>query len=594
MRGKSFRTWFQKDSILQRKMVEAKDCSTMAVTKITNQKQTLGWGSSIRGDNNEYPSTIILLADYKGKVLLKRCSSLHSDSLRDGSESELNKVEKSKLKQFNDLSSSSSSSSRAGHKNKKAVLRYLSFKQRDKKKNNIPVIQWVMSLPNRSEVDYCTIKDKEANEKSVKSRPGWPLLLIPVPTTSLDSNSTEFETAKKKDLIVLSSRKAVNELELLGTAKSLDCRIFKYEELKVATSSFSSENLIGEGGCSSVYRGHLQGDKSVAIKVLKPYNEAWADFSLEVNIVTLLDHKSIAPLIGICLEHDLLISVYDYYPMGNLENYLHGDSSGKSIVSWELRFNVAIAVAEALNYLHNNSPQPIIHRDIKLSNILLTNDLQPKLSDFGLATRGSADLAYSEETDMAGTFGYMAPEYFMYGRLSYKIDVYAFGIVLLELLSGKRPIVEKVTKGQDSLVNWAKKLLEKEDYKALVDPKLKGNIETAQMKRIALAAKLCISQSARARPNMSQILELLNGAKDADMFVQSHTCDSNEGHEDDDIDYFLEFGSKDRLDFEILDEHNESISSPSCQDSDSISLSSVENVKTLRFKLRDFFNLRLE
>ncbi|KAM6560972.1 hypothetical protein CsatA_030211 [Cannabis sativa] len=449
---------------------------------------------------NIHLSTIILLADYKGKVLLKGCSSVHNNSSRDVSESELLKFEKPKLKQVKDLSPSSSS--------KRNILGYISFKQGDHKKNNIPVVQWVMSLPNRSQLDYCTIKDKEANEKSVKSRPGWPLLLIPVPPTTLDSNLTEFDTSN-----------TANELELLSTAKSLDCRIFTYEELKVATCSFSSENLIGEGGCSSVYRGLLQGDKSVAIKVLKPYNEAWTDFSLEVNIVTLLNHKHIAPLIGICLENDLLISVYDYYPKGNLEIYLHGDNSGKSIVSWELRFDMAIAVAEALNYLHNNSPQPIIHRDIKPSNILLTNDLQPK----------------------------------------------------------------------------ARKLLEKEDYKALVDPKLKENIETAQMKRMALAAKLCVSQSARARPKMSQILELLNGEKDADMFIESSICVSNEGYEDDDDkDYFMDSGSKDPLDFEILDKDSGSISSPSCQDSDTTSLSSAENGQTQRFKFRDFLNKRLE
>ncbi|KAF4388472.1 hypothetical protein F8388_012449 [Cannabis sativa] len=535
---------------------------------------------------NIHLSTIILLADYKGKVLLKGCSSVHNNSSRDVSESELLKFEKPKLKQVKDLSPSSSS--------KRNILGYISFKQGDHKKNNIPVVQWVMSLPNRSQLDYCTIKDKEANEKSVKSRPGWPLLLIPVPPTTLDSNLTEFDTSN-----------TANELELLSTAKSLDCRIFTYEELKIIAIDWSveTENLIGEGGCSSVYRGLLQGDKSVAIKVLKPYNEAWTDFSLEVNIVTLLNHKHIAPLIGICLENDLLISVYDYYPKGNLEIYLHGDNSGKSIVSWELRFDMAIAVAEALNYLHNNSPQPIIHRDIKPSNILLTNDLQPKLSDFGLATKGSTDLAYSEESDMVGTFGYMAPEYFMYGRLSYKVDVYAFGVVLLELLSGKRPIVENVTKGQESLVNWARKLLEKEDYKALVDPKLKENIETAQMKRMALAAKLCVSQSARARPKMSQvrkikakkILELLNGEKDADMFIESSICVSNEGYEDDDDkDYFMDSGSKDPLDFEILDKDSGSISSPSCQDSDTTSLSSAENGQTQRFKFRDFLNKRLE
>ncbi|PON73408.1 Serine/threonine protein kinase [Parasponia andersonii] len=618
------------------KMV-AKECSTMAVTRKTNPNGTLRASCVKDYSDFEFPWTIILLADYKGKFLLKR-RSVHqregglkenSTSSLGDAESEFLKVEKSKFKDVETLEDEL----RGGHNEEEAPLRYISFQHRDQllpksalgwplhgrtastshavlrtsEERNISVVQWVMTLPNRSRVGNSTAKEPEiktsedeivldeswilrddqeeevssssvsfdANE-SPKSRPGWPLLLISVPET-LDSSS-ESETAKN-EIILVPSRQPANELELISLANSSDCRIFKHEELKTATSLFSSENLIGEGGCSSVYIGCLSGGKSVAVKVLKPYKEAWTDFSLEVNIVSSIKHKHITPLIGICLENGLLISVYDYFPKGSLDNYLHGDST-RHIMPWKERFNVAIAVAEALNYLHGNCPQPVIHRDVKPSNILLTNELQPQLSDFGLAIWGSSDSAYSIESDVVGTFGYIAPEYFMYGMISEKVDVYAFGVVLLELLSGKKPIgAANVPKGQESLVKWAKNLLEKGEHKALVDPKLKGDIDVTQMQRMVLAARLCISHSARVRPKVIQILELLKG-EGADVFAESHMSDSN------DDDFLVEFGCRDRPSLAILDE---SISR-SCKDGDALSLSSEE--KTHRFKLRDFLNQR--
>ncbi|KAL5557844.1 hypothetical protein UlMin_034055 [Ulmus minor] len=331
----------------------------------------------------------------------------------------------------------------------------------------------------------------DGNESPL-SRPGWPLLLI-APSTNPDF-SKQFQAN-------------INELKLLAKASSSGCRIFKYAELKAATSQFSLENIIGEGGCSTVYKGHLPSGKTAAVKVLKSYKEAWNDFSLEVNIVSSINHKHISPLIGLSVENSRLLSVYDFYPNGSLEENLHGEN-GRSILAWEARYNVAVAVAEALNYLHNICPQPVIHRDIKSSNILLTNELKPQLSDFGLAMWGSKDSDNWVDSDVVGTFGYIAPEYFMCGRMSEKIDVYAYGVVLLELLSGRGPIDTKVHKGQESLVKWARYLFKRGEYKELLDPKLKGNYDSAQMQRMVWAARLCISQSDEQRPDMSRLISL--------------------------------------------------------------------------------------
>lgn len=170
----------------------------------------------------------------------------------------------------------------------------------------------------------------------------------------------------------------------------------------------SPEKLIGQGGSSTVYKGRLRSGKSVAVKVLKPKKEAQKNFSMEVNIISSIKHKHIAPLIGMCLENGHLIFVHEFYAKGSLDHYLHGKlscsndfdffinsikfliwwlffpfseagDSGRSVLPWKVRFNVAIRVAEALNYLHNDCPQPVIHRDVKSSNILLTNDFQPQV-----------------------------------------------------------------------------------------------------------------------------------------------------------------------------------------------------------------------
>lgn len=415
--------------------------------------------------------------------------------------------------------------------------------------------------------------------ESPRSRPGWPLLMIRIPPASYSSSESEAANNENRS----------NELELLIRKAGSSCKRFKYEELKAATSWFSSAKLIGQGGSSTVYKGRLRSGKSVAVKVLKPKKEAQKNFSMEVNIISSIKHKHIAPLIGMCLENGHRIFVHDFYPKGSLDRYLHGDS-GRSVLPWKVRFNVAIRVAEALNYLHNDCPRPVIHRDVKSSNILLTNDFQPQLSDFGLAMWGSADSANIIQSDLVGTFGYIAPEYFMYGRVSDKIDVYSFGVVLLELLTGRKPIGPKGPKGQESLVNWAKNLLEGEAYDALLDPKLKGVLDVAQMHRMVLAAKRCISPSNRVRPKASQILKLLRGEKDAEELFNSHASDTKDsGYLNDDEESFAECCRMDRPHFEIIEADDGSISiSPSC----TTSLSRAE--KTHRLRLKDFLSQPLD
>ncbi|CAN1771336.1 Protein kinase STUNTED, partial [Linum perenne] len=234
-------------------------------------------------------------------------------------------------------------------------------------------------------------------------------------------------------------------------------------------------NLIGKGGWNQVYKGTLQDGKLVAVKIRKSsLPEAREEFVQELEIVSSLNHNSITPLVGICIKDSDLISVYHFLPKGSLEENLHGKDHEES--SLDSRFGIAVKIAESLNYLHNKASRPVIHRDVKSGNILLTDGLEPQLSDFGLAIWGPTTSSFVTQPDVVGTFGYLAPEYFMYGKVSDKIDVYSFGVVLLELITGREAIFDEL-----------------------------------QFRRMVVAAKLCTTRAARLRPKMSEVLNSSSG-----------------------------------------------------------------------------------
>uniref|UniRef100_A0A7N0V1K7 Protein kinase domain-containing protein n=1 Tax=Kalanchoe fedtschenkoi TaxID=63787 RepID=A0A7N0V1K7_KALFE len=384
---------------------------------------------------------------------------------------------------------------------------------------------------------------------------GWPLRRISAPKIQMTGHNSEMETAaalperpasvsstiynSDESSIVSSSgscyyennnelcdsspiEKLQKDIERVLTTKSSAIKIFSYTELQLATSHFSPGNLVGMGGSSSVYKGCILNGKLAAIKVFKSYKEAFEDFFTEMEITSSLRHRHIVPLAGVCLDQDRVISVYDLLPQGSLEEHLHGYKR-KPGLPWEARFKVAVGIADALTHLHDECPHPVIHRDVTSSNILLSNDFQPQLSDFGLAMWGEKSEMTREVTkDVFGTFGYIAPEYFMHGKVSVKIDVYSYGVIVLELLSGRRPVNLKAQKGQESLVNWARQLVDGGDFSSLMDSKLGDKIDADQFVRMVLAAYLCTSQSAELRPNMSQILKLLKGEIDLKQLIESH------------------------------------------------------------------------
>ncbi|WOG97226.1 hypothetical protein DCAR_0416566 [Daucus carota subsp. sativus] len=312
-----------------------------------------------------------------------------------------------------------------------------------------------------------------------------------------------------------SRRSLPEELEGLHEMYSATCRLFQYEELLLATSKFKPENMIGKGGNSQVYRGCLSDGKELAVKILKQSEDVLKEFVMEIEIITALHHKNIISLFGFCFEENNLLLVYDFLSRGSLEENLHGNRKDPLAFGLTERYKVALGVAEALEYLHSTSSKPVIHRDVKSSNILLSDDFEPQLSDFGLATWASTTSSHITCTDVAGTFGYLAPEYFMYGKVNDKIDVFAFGVVLLELLSGKKPISNEYPKGQESLVMWARPVLNGGKFAQILDPSLGCGYDSDLMERMMLAATLCIRRSPRARPHMSLVVKLLQGDVEA-------------------------------------------------------------------------------
>ncbi|WZZ85593.1 hypothetical protein YC2023_114172 [Brassica napus] len=353
-------------------------------------------------------------------------------------------------------------------------------------------------------------------------KPGWPLLR----TTTLATPVVQHQTRKvsvvnwvmslPERFPNLTSQQSFCDSQLKDILKEIN-KWFSYDVLKTATSDFSSENLIGKGGCNEVYKGVLEDGKEVAVKILKSSGkEAVNDFVQEVKIISSLSHQNISPLVGICVWYNDLISVYNLSSRGSLEEALQG----KHVLGWEERFQIAIGLGKALDYLHNQCSNPVIHRDVKSSNVLLSDEFEPQLSDFGLSMWGSNSCGYTIQRDVVGTFGYLAPEYFMYGKVSDKVDVYAFGVVLLELISGRTTISSDSPRGQESLVMWAIPMIEKGDAKELLDPNIPGSLDEARFQKTVLAARCCLTRAATHRPNIREILKLLRGEDEVEKWVK--------------------------------------------------------------------------
>ncbi|CAI0394062.1 unnamed protein product, partial [Linum tenue] len=288
-------------------------------------------------------------------------------------------------------------------------------------------------------------------------------------------------------------------------------RIFTYKELHVATNGFSEDNKLGEGGFGSVYWGKTNDGTTIAVKRLAKDNtdaRKEKEFLTELGIIGHICHPNTATLVGCCIENGLYL-IFSFSQNGNLASALHGNSKTEEVLEWETRYRIALGVARGLHYLHKCCKHRIIHRDIKASNVLLGPDYEPQITDFGLAKWLPNKWTHHAVIPIEGTFGYLAPEYFMHGIVDEKTDVYSFGVLLLEIISGRRPVDSSMQNLLLWVQNQAKPLMEAGNVAELADPKLEGKYEADQMYRVVLTASYCVRQSAAWRPSMSEVLELL-------------------------------------------------------------------------------------
>ncbi|XP_039845542.1 proline-rich receptor-like protein kinase PERK8 [Panicum virgatum] len=296
-------------------------------------------------------------------------------------------------------------------------------------------------------------------------------------------------------------------------------KAFSFDELYSITGGFASENVLGEGGFGCVFKGVLGDGKEVAVKQLKGGGgQGEREFQAEVEIISRVHHRHLVSLVGYCIAEDHRLLVYDYVSNGTLHHHLHG--RGRPVMDWPTRVRIAAGSARGLAYLHEDCHPRIIHRDIKSSNILLDDQFEAQVADFGLARLAENDVTHIS-TRVMGTFGYLAPEYASTGKLTEKSDVFSFGVVLLELITGRKPVDSSRPLGDESLVEWSRPLLnraiENQEFDELIDPRLDGDFDDVEMFRVIEAAAACIRHSAARRPKMGQVVRVLDSLTDVDL-----------------------------------------------------------------------------
>ncbi|KAK8615235.1 hypothetical protein V6N13_069013 [Hibiscus sabdariffa] len=310
--------------------------------------------------------------------------------------------------------------------------------------------------------------------------------------------------------------------------------IFTYDETRLATKEFRPEHIVGEGGFGVVYKGVIDENvrpgfpsMAVAVKELNPDGfQGDREWLAEVNYLGQLRHPHLVKLIGYCCEDDHRLLVYEYMSSGCLEKHLfrRGDCS----LSWSKRMKIALGAAKGLAFLHG-AGRPVIYRDFKTSNILLDEDFNAKLSDFGLAKDGPMGDQTHVSTRVMGTHGYAAPEYILTGHLTAMSDVYGYGVVLLEMLLGRR-VMDKGGLGRgQNLVEWARPLLNNsKKLIKIIDPKMEGQYSPRTAMKVAHLTYLCLSENPKGRPVMSQIVEFLEKHQVEDVSHEEAMVQHNE------------------------------------------------------------------
>ncbi|XP_019107458.2 cysteine-rich receptor-like protein kinase 10 [Beta vulgaris subsp. vulgaris] len=306
-------------------------------------------------------------------------------------------------------------------------------------------------------------------------------------------------------------RKPVVKPTGLDEIESRENLHFDFNAIKSATDNFSPSHKLGRGGFGVVYMGTLSDGQAVAVKRLSiGSGQGIREFKTEASLAAKLQHRNLVKVYGFCLEGDEKLLVYEYVPNKSLDRFLFDAKRGANL-KWETRYKIIVGIARGLSYLHDDSRPKIIHRDLKPSNVLLDGEMNPKIADFGMAKLFGSDQTQGNTSRVAGTFGYMSPEYVTTGQFSVKSDIFSYGVILLELVSGLRNgYFDPNAEDHENLLNYAWRLWNAGDHLKLVDSALGNNYSKGEVERCIHVGLLCTQEDPAKRPSIASVLLMLN------------------------------------------------------------------------------------
>ncbi|GLT67767.1 hypothetical protein SLA2020_400520 [Shorea laevis] len=309
--------------------------------------------------------------------------------------------------------------------------------------------------------------------------------------------------------IIFRQRKAKETVETVDEMINAESLQYGFATVQAATNNFSEENKVGQGGFGTVYKGRLPIGQDIAVKRLSSNSrQGDAEFKNEVLLMAKLQHRNLVRLIGFCLEGEERLLIYEFVPNSSLDRFIF-DPIKRAQLDWERRYGIILGVARGLLYLHEDSRFRIIHRDLKASNILLDEDMNAKITDFGTAKLFVRDETQGNTSKIMGTYGYMAPEYAVRGQFSIKSDVFSFGVLILEIVSGRKNSWFENGDTWD-LLSWAWRNWNEGIALNLIDPTLRNDSRTNQMMICVHIGLLCVQENFAYRPTMGSVVHILN------------------------------------------------------------------------------------
>ncbi|XP_060189357.1 G-type lectin S-receptor-like serine/threonine-protein kinase At4g27290 isoform X2 [Lycium barbarum] len=336
----------------------------------------------------------------------------------------------------------------------------------------------------------------------------------------------------EQDLYV---RVAASELGSEVENEDIELPLFDLVTVSTATENFSSANVIGEGGFGPVYKGILQNGPEIAVKRLSKYSgQGVQELKNEIVLISKLQHRNLVKLLGCCLEGDERMLIYEFMPNASLDYFIF-DPSRKTSLAWKDRFEIAMGISRGLLYLHQDSRLKIIHRDLKTSNILLDSDMNAKISDFGLAKIFGGDQVEGKTKRVIGTYGYMSPEYAVDGKYSVKSDVFSIGVIILEIVSGRKNRKFHHLEHHHNLLGHAWLLWTEGKVLELIDECLKESFSESQVLRCIQVGLLCVQKLPKDRPTMASVVFWLGNEglvlpqpKQPGFFIERNSMESSE------------------------------------------------------------------